>query len=55
MVGLQLSQDLIEASKNKLETASKHRQEQNIIRTDTGKKRKVAFEKLFKTVKKNKQ
>ena len=40
--------------KKKLETASKHREKQNEINADTGKKRKVAFEKLSKTVKKQK-
>ena len=42
-------QELIESGRKKLETASKHQEEQNKIHTDIGKKRKVAFEKLFKT------
>ena len=54
MVGVQVSCELIDAATKKLEVASKHREEQSKIRTDIGKKRKIAFNKLFKVAKKSK-
>ena len=55
MVGIQVSREMIEAATNKLQTASKHREEQNKIKTDLKKKRKIAFNKLFKAAKKAKE
>ena len=55
MVGIQVSRGLIEAATNKLQAASRHREEQNKIRTDIKKKRKTAFSRLFKAAKKAKK
>lgn len=54
MVGVKVSRELVEAATKKLETASQHREAQTKIRVDIGKKRKIAFNKLFKSVKKAK-
>ena len=55
MVGIQVSRGLIEAATNKLQAASRHREEQNKIRTDIKKKPKTAFSRLFKAAKKAKK
>lgn len=54
MMEIQVAREMISAATKKLESASKHREEQSKVRIEIGKKRKTAFEKLFKTAKKSK-
>ena len=49
MVGIHVSPELIEVAAKKLKTTLK---QQSKARVDIGKKRKIAFNKLFKTAKK---
>ena len=48
MVGVKVSRELVETATEKLETASQHRVAQKKMRVGIGKKRKIAFTKLFK-------